>query len=138
MKLVISDTKTGKSFQVEVEKAKEGQLIGKKIGEEIDGGIVGAAGYALVITGGSDTSGFPMRADVAGPGKKLALLSDAPGFRRTKKGERAKKRVRGNVISDEIAQVNVKVSTPGSKPLEEIFSSAEKAQGAAGRPGEKK
>jgi small subunit ribosomal protein S6e len=125
MKLVISE-KTGKSYQTEIPKDKESAIIGHKIGETIDAGQFGAEGYTLKITGGSDLGGFPMRGDVAGPRRVEVLLSDAPGFRAKQKGERAKRSVRGNVISDQIFQVNAQVVEAGTKPLAEIFPPSKK------------
>lgn len=121
MKVIVSNPKTGKSYQVEIEKEKEGQLIGRKIGDEVDGGVVNAPGYKLKITGGSDISGFPMRSDVSGPRRVDVLLSDQPGFRPEEKGERKRKSVRGDVISDQIVQVNTMVTEEGSKPLDELI-----------------
>ncbi len=128
MKIVISDPKTGKSFGLEVPKEKESSLIGKKIGEKLEGGIVGAEGYELEISGGSDASGFPMRKDVSGPRRAAVILSQGTGFRYQGKGVRQKRKVRGNVISDQIAQVNTKVAVAGSKPLDELFPSAAKEE----------
>ncbi|MFH0927305.1 MAG: 30S ribosomal protein S6e [Candidatus Micrarchaeota archaeon] len=125
MKLVIGDSKSGKSFQAEVQKDHESLLIGKKIGDEIDGSQFGAAGYTLQISGGTDIAGFPMRKDVDGPRRKKLLLASGPGFRQKQKGERAKKVIRGNIISDEIQQVNFKVKTAGPKPLGELFAKKE-------------
>jgi len=124
MKLAISDPKSGKSYSVEVPKSAEPSLIGRKIGEKLEGGAFGASGYELEITGGSDLAGFPMRPDVSGPRREGVILSDGPGFRRHRKGERKKRNVRGNVISDQIMQVNAKVVSYGSKPLEELFPKA--------------
>jgi len=124
MKIVISETETGKSYQTELEKGKIGALLGKKLGEKLEGGLVGAAGYELEITGGSDLSGFPMRKDVSGPRRTDVLLSGGVGYRVKNKGARAKKLVRGNTISDQIYQVNTKVVKKGVKPLEELFPKA--------------
>jgi small subunit ribosomal protein S6e len=121
MKIVISDPKTGKSFQREINKEEEEKLYGKKIGENVNGEIFGLKGYELQIIGGSDKSGFPMRKDVQGSKKIRILLSSPPGFRPKKKGERKRKSIRGNTISSEIAQVNMKVAKEGEKKLEEIF-----------------
>ncbi|MFH1306822.1 MAG: 30S ribosomal protein S6e [Candidatus Micrarchaeota archaeon] len=125
MKLVIGDPSTGKTYQVEVPKDKEGLLIGRKVGDAIDGSSLGAAGYTLKITGGSDTAGFPMRHDVSGPRRAKLLLSDSPGFRKGGEGDRQARRVRGNIISDEIEQINCKVKEKGPKPLDELFGKKE-------------
>ena len=125
MKLVISDPKDGKSFQVEVQKVQESLFLGRKIGEGVDGGSFGAAGYVFKIMGGSDSAGFPMRSNIDGPRRVNVLLASAPGFHAKQKGERAKRRMRGNIISDEIMQINCKVQTPGTKPLAELFPQKE-------------
>ncbi len=121
MIVVISEPTSGKSFQADVPKDKETALIGRKVGDSVDGGAFGAAGYSLVITGGSDTAGFPMRGDVSGPRRSDVLLSAGPGYVSTANGARRTRLVRGNTISDEIQQVNLKVATAGTKPLAEIF-----------------
>ena len=125
MRLVISDTKTGKSYQTELAKEVENNVLGKKIGDELDGALVGAAGYTLQLTGGSDTSGFPMRKDVVGQRKARILLSSGTGFNPQNKGERKRKLIRGNIFSAEIAQVNAKVTGGQGQPLEQLFPKKE-------------
>ncbi|MEA1993193.1 MAG: 30S ribosomal protein S6e [Euryarchaeota archaeon] len=98
----------GKSEQKELRDEKANNLLGKKIGDIIEGGILGVTGD-LVITGGSDRDGFAMKRDIDGPVRKKVLLSKGVGFNPTRDGERRKKRVRGNMITDEIIQVNTKV-----------------------------
>ncbi|MFH8120306.1 MAG: S6e family ribosomal protein, partial [Candidatus Aenigmatarchaeota archaeon] len=57
-KFVVSDPETRKSYQIEVEQSKALGLIGKKIGEEFNGELIGLPGYVLKITGGTDKDGF--------------------------------------------------------------------------------
>lgn len=121
MIVVISEPSSGKSFQTEVPKGKESGLLGKKIGDELDGGLVGAAGYTFTVRGGSDTSGFPMRSDVSGPRRTGVLLASGPGYISTAHGARRKRSVRGNLVSDEIQQINCVVKKAGTKPLAELF-----------------
>lgn len=128
MKLVISDPKTGKGYGLEVPKDKESALLGKKIGDKVEGGAFGADGYELQVTGGSDASGFPMRKDVSGPRRAQVILSSGSGIRPLGKGMREKRNVRGNIISDQIAQVNAKVVQAGSKALDELFPKAAAAE----------
>jgi small subunit ribosomal protein S6e len=124
MKIVIGEPKSGKCYGIEIPKDKESSFIGKKIGEKVEGGLVGADGYELEITGGSDMAGFPMRRDVSGPRRLGVILSSGAGYRFEGKGMRAKRNVRGNLISDQIIQINAKVIQHGSKPLEELFPKA--------------
>lgn len=128
MKAVIGDTKTGKSYQVELDKAKESALVGKKIGEKVDGGLLGAAGYSFEVRGGSDTSGFPMRRDISGTRKIAPILSGGAGYRSQMKGIRKKKTVRGNTISGDTVQVNLKAVEYGAAKLEELFPKAQKKE----------
>jgi small subunit ribosomal protein S6e len=120
-KIVISDPTTRKGYQLELEQSKALALIGKKIGEEFNGDLIGLPGYTLKITGGTDKDGFPMHPDVEGAVRKKVLLSGPPGFHPRKKGERRRKTVRGNTISEDIAQINVKAVKKGEKPLEELI-----------------
>jgi len=108
-KIVISDPKSGRAKTVEIEGARAVPLIGKKIGDTVDGSIVGMPGIKLLITGGSDKDGFPMRPDVQGGVKTEVLLSGGVGFKPKDKGERRRKTVRGNMITEDIVQINVKV-----------------------------
>jgi small subunit ribosomal protein S6e len=95
-----------RAWQIRVNDERTNAFIGLKIGDEIDGEIIGLRGVKLVVTGGSDNSGFPMRPDVHGAGKKRLLLSGPPGFHPSEGGERRKKTVRGNTISGDIVQIN--------------------------------
>lgn len=124
-KAVINDVKSGKSYQVSVSGHHANSLIGRKIGEVVDGIFVGLPGYKLMITGGSDKDGFPMRKDLPGPRRARILISKSIGFRTAEKGQRAKKTVRGNTISPETIQVNMKVKTQGSKSIEDLIKKEE-------------
>ena len=114
-KIVISEPKSKKAWQIEKEVPS---LIGKKIGDDFDGSLIGLSGFTLQITGGSDKDGFPMRPDLEGAVRKKALLTRGIGFRGFKKikkkkykrkGMRKRKYIRGNTISENIVQVNCKV-----------------------------
>ncbi|ADP77247.1 SSU ribosomal protein S6E [Methanothermus fervidus DSM 2088] len=114
-----------KSYQIETDTDK---LIGLKIGDEFDGSIIGLPGYKLKITGGSDKDGFPMRKDIEGSRRVKVLLSSGPGFKPRRKGERRRKSVRGNTISEDIVQVNTVVVKEGEKPIKELISKKEKEE----------
>ena len=120
-KAVINDPKTGQSYQVDVTGPQTSALVGKKIGEIVDGIYFKLPGYKLEITGGSDKDGFVMRRDLPGQQRAKLLLSGGTGYRPARKGARKRKTVRGNTISPSTVQLNLKVSTPGPTPLTEIF-----------------
>ena len=131
-KVIVSDP-DGTSQSVELEDTQAVPLVGRKLGEVIDGAAVKLSGYKLKITGGSDKDGFPMRPNIHGGVRVGAILSEGVGFHSTSKGERKRKTVRGNVITDAIVQVNMKVvekpkGKKAEKPKEE--APAEKAEEA--------
>ncbi len=123
-KLVISDPEEGKAIQYELDDAKTNALVGKRVGEIVEGDVLGLPGYKLKITGGSDKSGFPIRPDVHGSGKKRVLIRGPPGFRPEKKGMAKRKTVRGSELGLDISQVNMRVEEKGSTPLEELVLKA--------------
>ncbi len=98
------------SFQVAVTGDRANAFIGKKIGDTVPASVVGLpAEWKLLITGGSDSSGFPMIYSLQGGVKKALLLSEPPGFHPQNEGERRRKFVRGNTITDDIVQINTKL-----------------------------
>jgi len=116
-KVVVSDPETGKSSVVEVEESRAVPLIGRRIGEIIDGSALGLSGHKVMITGGCDNAGFPMRPDVHGGVKSKVLLGGGVGYNAVEKGIRRRKTIRGNIVTEDIAQINVKiVEKPKKKP----------------------
>ena len=103
-KLIVGDS-NGKSTVHELKDSQTQPLIGLKIGNVFDATVLGIKGK-IRITGGSDKSGVPMRYDVHGGVKKYVLLSKGVGLQNIETGQRRRKLIRGNVITDEIYQVN--------------------------------
>jgi len=120
-KVVVNDTKNGKSYQIPVSGHHANSLIGKKLGDEVDGIFISLPGYKLQITGGSDKEGFPMRSDLPGVGRRRILVSESKGFRPIENGLRRKKSIRGNTISQDVVQINMKVVKYSSKPIDQIL-----------------
>ncbi|MDH7517429.1 MAG: 30S ribosomal protein S6e [Candidatus Thermoplasmatota archaeon] len=137
-KVVVNDTKNGKSYQIPVSGHHANSLIGKKVGDEVDGIFISLPGYKLQITGGSDKDGFPMRSDLPGVGRRRILVSKSKGFKPTEKGLRRKKSIRGNTISQDIVQINMKVIKYSSKPIDQIIGSGEQKPVETKSEGEKK
>jgi small subunit ribosomal protein S6e len=112
-KLIVSDPANGKSSASEIEGARAQALIGRSLGETIDGSPLGIAQSRLRITGGCDKNGIPMRPDVHGGVKKYIVLSAGPGFKPKRHGERRRKLVRGRTITDETYQINFALTKEG-------------------------
>ncbi|RLI43732.1 30S ribosomal protein S6e [Candidatus Bathyarchaeota archaeon] len=119
-KVIISDPETGKARSVELEGERAVPLIGRRIGDVVDGAVVGLSGYKVLITGGTDSSGFPMRPDIHGGIKTRVLLSKGVGYRACgARKDRRRKTVRGNMITEDIAQINMKIiERPGKAEKE--------------------
>ena len=132
-KVIVSDPETGTSKVVELEESRATPLIGRKIGEVIDGAIVDLPAHKLKIAGGSDKDGVPMRPSVHGGVRRNVILSGGVGFNPHNKGERKRKAVRGNVITDEIVQINTKIVEKPKKPKEGKAEPKEKAQAASSK-----
>ena len=103
-KITISDKK-GKCITRELKEKDANPLLGLQIGTEVDAAIIGQAGK-MRITGGSDKSGVPMRADIHGGARKYILLSKGVGLQDAEKGQRFRKLIRGNIITEEVYQIN--------------------------------
>ncbi len=138
LKVVVSDPKTGRAYNVDASTGAAGAIVGKRIGDEVDAGPLGLAGYKILITGGSDQTGTPARKSLPGAGRKKLLLAEGVGFHPGMDGERRRKMIRSNEITPEFVQVNARVIAYGEKSLDEHFPKTEKAEGEEKKPKEKK
>ncbi len=145
-KLVVSDPKTGKAYNIDITGPKTAKFVGKAIGSEIDGNAAGLDGYTLKVTGGSDKDGVPMRKDLPGQGRRKVLVAGGIGYHPKSDGMRKRKTLRGNEVSGDLVQVNASIIAYGSKPIEEIvpktegtgkMKQEEKKQAAAAAPAKK-
>ena len=123
-KLTVSDTK-GKSITKELKDNDANPLLGLQLGNETDAAIVGLSGK-LKLTGGSDKSGVPMRNDIHGAVRKYVLLSKGVGLQAAETGQRVRKLMRGNTVSEEIYQINCRFD--GELPVEEAPSTEDAAE----------
>ncbi|ODR82533.1 30S ribosomal protein S6e [Haladaptatus sp. W1] len=119
--VVVADPDSGAAYQREVDGQDANRFLGKSIGEDVDGSAVGLDGYSVEITGGSDNAGRPMRGDVAGPNLKDVLLEGGTGYNPERDGERRRISVRGKEVSDEVAQLNVRISEYGDESVESLY-----------------
>ncbi|MGQ9780869.1 MAG: S6e family ribosomal protein [Nitrososphaeria archaeon] len=117
-KVVLSDPRSGKSTVYEVKDRQAAAFIGLKINDVVSGTILGVE-EDIRITGGSDRAGFPMRPDIPGGVKKYALLTKGVGLKDVGPGERRRKLVRGNTITEDIYQINAVLIPKGELKVEE-------------------
>ena len=127
-KVVISDSK-GKSTNQELKDKSAQPLLGSKLGDLLESSILGFKEGKIKLTGGSDKSGTPMRSDLHGATKKYVLMTRGVGMRNLEPGERKRKLVRGNMITEEIYQVNCSLIDATLPEKEQQPSSQEEASG---------
>lgn len=141
-KLNISE-KSGKTYKLEAEAESlmEKSLHDKILGEEI---LPDLKGYEFEITGASDKAGFTAMENVEGVGLTRVLLRYGKAMHKRPrregkkkvsnpkpKGLRMRRTVRGQVISAEIIQINLKILKEGAKKLSEIFPEQNKKEEVA-------
>src|SRR2546427_13149651 len=119
----------------EVKEKEAGQFLGLQVGSELDASLIGEAGK-LKITGGSDKSGVPLRDDIHGGARKYILLSKGVGLRDAEKGQRFRKLIRGNTITEDVYQINcsldseLKIDEVAPAPTEEKKEKTDKPKKA--------
>jgi small subunit ribosomal protein S6e len=127
MAFKINVANKGKTYKLETENEV---LIGKKIGETLDGSDLSEdlKGYVLEIKGTSDISGIPGKKGLEGNIYHRKLLTRGFGMKDTRKGMRLKKTLRGEEISAKTIQINTIVKKEGSKKFEELVKKEEKKE----------
>jgi len=90
----------------------------------------------MKITGGSDKSGTPMRGDVHGGVKKYVLLSRGVGMKNSLEGARIRKLVRGNLVTEEIYQLNCSI-VEGILPTDQVKKAGEPSTEASSKESKK-
>ena len=124
-KVVVSDPKTGRAYNVDATGGAAGAIVGKRIGDEVDAGSLGLAGYKIQITGASDRTGTTAKKSIPGAGRKKLLLAGGIGFHPVMDGERRRKTVRANEITQDFVQINAQVTSYGEKTLDELIPKVE-------------
>lgn len=119
MKIVISDPKSGRSKGMELSADAASALVGRKIGDSIEGSAFGMSGYKLRLSGGSDSSGFPLNRSIQGTGKVKILKLVAESGKQ--KGQYRRESVRGGIVAQDTAQVNLSITEYGEKAIDEIM-----------------
>jgi len=124
MKFNIASPQCGtiKQFEIDDEK-KLAYLNDRRLGQEMEGELLGDQfkGYVFKIIGGCDKQGFPMKQGILDSKRvKLLLKGGTIGCRRwrVKNGERTRKTVRGCIVSQDIACLNLKILKEGDEKIE--------------------
>jgi small subunit ribosomal protein S6e len=124
-KVVVSDPKSGRAYNVDASGGAAGAIVGKSIGDEIDAGTLGLAGYKILITGASDRTGITAKKGIPGAGRRKLLLAGGIGFHPVMDGERRRKTIRSSEITQDFVQINTQVTAYGEKTLDELFPKVE-------------
>lgn len=96
-------------------------LYERRMAQEIDGGVLGEEfeGYILRVSGGNDKQGFPMRQGVLTNTRvRLLCKKGHKAYRQRRAGERKRKSVRGCIVGQDIAVLNLVVTQIGEKTIE--------------------
>lgn len=127
MKLNISSARNGttKAFEITEDQVRKGGIVGKRLGAEVEGTVFGSQfqGYLFKVRGGADTEGFPMKYGVCAPARvSLLIKRGACGFGawRGRSGERRRKAIRGDIVGEDIAVLNLEVVKKGDSDLEGV------------------
>lgn len=127
MKLNIAYPRNGtvKQFDLTDEVLRRVNLGDYRLGNSVDGAIFGAEfkGYTFKLRGGSDKEGFPMVQGVMAPSRvNLLVKRGAVGFNtfRGYQGERRRKSLRGCILGQDIAVLNVTIEKLGEQPVEGV------------------
>lgn len=121
MKINVAAPSTGqqKVFEIDDEKRLQ-NLYERRMAQEIDGTALGEEfeGYILRITGGNDKQGFPMRQGILTNTRvRILCAKGQKGYRPRRVGERKRKSIRGCIVGQDIAVLNLVVSKVGDKPI---------------------
>lgn len=131
IRLVLADPKTGKCHQKAFEGEAAKPFFGLKIGDTVKGEVFDLTGYEFVIKGGTDDSGFAMRKDQDGSGKKKILAFEGVGIHpylkkpnpkkkgmRRMNGMKQRKTIAGNTVGPNTSQINMVITKQGATPLD--------------------
>lgn len=130
---VVVGTKSGKSYNLVAKEDTAAVFTGKHIGDVVNVTPLGLKGYEVKITGGSDKCGFPMRKDAHYTGRGKALMASRTcGYRpdNVTNGVRVRKTVSGDMVSDDISQINAIVVKEGHDSIEKLLGLEKPAEAA--------
>merc|ERR1712151_873392 len=92
----------------------------RRMAQEVDGSVIGEefTGYIFRISGGNDKQGFPMRQGVLTNSRvRLLCKKGHKTYRQRRTGERKRKSVRGCIVGQDIAVLNLVVTKIGENSV---------------------
>lgn len=121
MKFNIANTAGGamKVYDFDDEK-KLAHVYGLRMGQELEGEKLSDEfkGYVFRVTGGNDKQGFPMQQGILVSGRvRLLMAEGSTYFRPRRAGERRRKSIRGCIVGQDIAILNLVIVASGPTPL---------------------
>jgi len=124
MKFNISNPATGAQKIIEIDSEKTiRKFMDKRMSDEVDASILGDEfkGYIFRISGGNDKQGFPMKQGVLANHRVSLLFKKGMScFRkdsRLRNGMRKRKSVRGCIIGNDLAVINLVIVKVGEQDL---------------------
>merc|ERR1712174_48966 len=121
MKINIAAPANGLQKLIEIDDEKRLQnLYDRRIAQEIDGSVLGDEfnGYALRISGGNDKQGFPMRQGILTNTRvRILCAKGQKGYRARRTGERKRKSLRGYIVAQDIAVLNLVITKEGDNTI---------------------
>jgi ribosomal protein S6E (S10) len=100
----------------------------RRMAQEIDGAALGEEfeGFIFRISGGNDKQGFPMRQGVLTNTRvRLLCQKGHKAYRPRRAGERKRKSVRGCIVGQDIAVLNLVVTQIGEKDVDGLTNGSE-------------
>jgi small subunit ribosomal protein S6e len=121
MKLNIAYPTTGAQKLIEIEDENKLRIFyEKRMSQEVAGDQLGDEfkGYVFRISGGNDKQGFPMKQGILQAGRvRLLLGKESSCFRPRRAGQRKRKSVRGCIVGNDLAVLNLVVIKKGEGEL---------------------
>ena len=124
MKINIAYPRNGTQISLALDQDNDwAKLVDKRLASEFDGELLKSEwkGHVFKITGGSDKNGFAMKQGVLTKTKlKLLLKKGTSGYRQRREGVALRKSVRGCIIGQDLAAINLVLVKKGEGEIPKL------------------